>query len=85
LQTLLLKKLRATGSRFAIGTDGRGDRKRRPPRGEDISSSLLAQQTGLKDRLGQFLHEQRHAVGFRDDLSLARAPPALAMIAAQLS
>ena len=35
---------------------------------ENIGAVLLAQQAGLEHGLGQFLHEQRHAVGLGDDL-----------------
>ncbi len=47
---------------------GRGDRKRRQRGCEHIRIVLLAQQLGFQHALGQFLHEQRHAVGLRHDL-----------------
>jgi len=54
-------------SRHQRVLQGRGNRERSQRRRENKSALLLAQQTGLKHGLGQFLHEQRHAVGLGDD------------------
>ena len=46
----------------------RGDRERRQRAVEAVALALFDQEPGLEHVLGQFLHEQRHAVSFRDDL-----------------
>ena len=46
----------------------RGDRQERQRTDQRKTIVLLAQQTGFENRLGQFLDEQRHAVGAGYDL-----------------
>ena len=46
----------------------RGDRQRRQRAVEAIALAVLDQQPGFQHGLGQFLDEQRHAVGLGDDL-----------------
>ena len=44
------------------------DRERRQGADENVAVAFLRQQPGLQDRLGQFLDEQRHAIGPGQDL-----------------